>query len=219
MTTDSQIATQPEAQIKIVIAYDHRIVREGLSYLLNAEPDLEVIGWASDGLEAINLVRKCHPDVVLMDLQMPYLDGFEATRQLKNEDAAVKVIILTTYATEEYIVEGLRAGASGYLLKDVPQEELYQAIRLVNLDQPLIRPTISARLSKTIVKDTTLPSLTTRELEVLKLIALGDRNKEIANKLSIGEITLKGYISSIFQKLGVKDRTEAAMYALQKGWI
>jgi len=210
---------QPEPPIKIVIADDHRIVREGLSYLLNIEPDFEVVGGASDGLEALDLVRECHPDVILMDLQMPNLDGVEAIRQLKKEDATVKILILTTYDTDEYIVEGLRAGARGYFLKDVPREELYQAIRLVHMGQPLIQPTISARLSKIMIKDKAAPSLTIRELEILKLMARGDRNREIANKLSIGETSVKGYITSIFQKLGVADRTEAAMYALQIGWV
>jgi len=210
---------QPERQIRILIADDHTVVRDGLTYLLNAEPDLVVVGWASNGLEAIDLVRKCYPDVVLMDLQMPHLDGVEAIRRLKAEDDTVKIIILTTFDTDEYIVEGLRAGARGYFLKDVPKEELYRAIRQVNEGQSLVQPTISDRLSRIILKDNSEPSLTARELEVLKLIATGDRNREIANKLSIGETTVKGYITSIFQKLGVEDRTEAAMYALQKGWV
>jgi DNA-binding NarL/FixJ family response regulator len=209
---------KPGPQIRILIADDHRVVREGLTYLLNAEPDLLVVGWASNGLEAIGLVSECNPDVVLMDLQMPFLDGVEAIGRLKAANNEIKIIILTTFDTDEYIVEGLRAGARGYFLKDVPKEELYEAIRQVNEGLPLVQPIISDRLSKIVLKDSSEPSLTTRELEVLKLIAAGDRNREIANKLSIGEATVKGYITSIFQKLGVEDRTEAAMYALQKGW-
>jgi DNA-binding NarL/FixJ family response regulator len=210
---------KPGPQIRILIADDHRVVREGLTYLLNAEPDLLVVGWASNGLEAIGLVSECNPDVVLMDLQMPFLDGVEAIGRLKAANNEIKIIILTTFDTDEYIVEGLRAGARGYFLKDVPKEELYEAIRQVNEGLPLVQPIISDRLSKIVLKDSSEPSLTTRELEVLKLIAAGDRNREIANKLSIGEATVKGYITSIFQKLGVEDRTEAAMYALQKGWV
>ncbi len=221
MLTNSEVPgsfAPPEPKIKIVIADDHRLVREGLSYLLNAESDMEVVGWAADGLEAIELVRKCQPDVILMDLQMPNLNGLETIRRLKGEDSTVKIIILTIYDTDEHIIEGLRAGARGYFLKDVPKEELYQAIRQLSRGQPLTQPTPATWFSNIIAESEVEPTLTARELEILKLMAIGDRNKEIASKLAINETVAKGYIISLFQKLGVADRSEAVRYALQKGW-
>jgi DNA-binding NarL/FixJ family response regulator len=181
-----------------------------------------VVGEAANGYEVIELARRVQLDVILMDLQMSGLNGVEAIRRLKAENPELKIIILTTFATDEYIFEGIRAGAKGYLLKDVPKEELCRAIRLVNQGQSMIQPTITARLFDLLAqggpKTGDIP-LTERELEVLKLIAHGDRNKEIGVKLSISESTVKGYVASILQKCNVSDRTQAAMYAVQKGLI
>jgi DNA-binding NarL/FixJ family response regulator len=210
--------------IRIVIADDHTVVRDGLTYILNAEPDFEVIGGAANGLEVTEMVRRLKPDVVLMDLQMPQLSGVEAIRRLKAEDEQVKIIILTTFDTDDYIFEGIRAGARGYLLKDVPKDELCRAVRLVSQGQSLTQPAITARLFNLVAQGgpgakVENNSLTERELEVLKLIARGDRNKEIAAKLFLSESTVKGYVAAIMQKFDVSDRTEAAMYAVQKGII
>ncbi len=212
----------PKTPIKVLVVDDHTVVRDGLTYILNAEPEFKVVGGAGNGQEAIEMVRYLQPDVVLMDLQMPQLSGVEAIRRLREENENIKIIILTTFDTDEYIFEGIRAGARGYLLKDVPKEELCRAIRLVSQGQSLVQPAITARLFELVAQGgpkNNEVSLTERELEVLKLIARGDRNREIAATLGIGESTVKGYVTTLLQKLNVSDRTEAAMYAVQKGLI
>jgi DNA-binding NarL/FixJ family response regulator len=213
---------EPEKRIRIVLADDHTIVREGLAHLLSAEKDFEVVGGARDGLEAIAMVQKLKPDVVLMDLQMPHLNGVAAIKKIKAANPEVKIIILTTYDTDEFILEGIRAGAQGYLLKDVPKEELCRSIRVVSQGQALIQSSITARVFNILAQSEPKVSgstLTDRELEVIKLIAQGDRNKEIAQKMGISEGTVKSYVAIILQKFGVADRTQAAMYAVQKGII
>ena len=214
---------KPSLPIRLVLADDHTIVRDGVAHLLNAEPDVEVVGQASDGLQVIEMVSRLKPDVVLMDLQMPNLDGVEAIKRIKAADEQIKIIILTTYDTDEYILEGIRAGARGYLLKDVPKEELCRSIRLVNQGHSLMQPSLPARffnlLTQRDSKENEAAALTERELEVVRLIARGDRNKEIAQKMAISEGTVKGYVATILQKFGVTDRTQAAMYAVQKGLI
>jgi DNA-binding NarL/FixJ family response regulator len=213
---------KPPHPIRIVLADDHTIVRDGVAHLLNAEPDFEVVGQASDGLQVIELVSRLKPDVVLMDLQMPNLDGVAAIKRIKAADEQIKIIILTTYDTDEYILEGIRAGARGYLLKDVPKEELCRSIRLVNQGNSLMQPSLTARFFNLLAQRESKGNevaLTERELEVVKLIARGDRNKEIAQKMAISEGTVKGYVATILQKFGVTDRTQAAMYAVQKGLI
>jgi DNA-binding NarL/FixJ family response regulator len=216
-------AAKPPVPIRIVLADDHTIVRDGVAHLLNAEADFEVVGQASDGLQVIELVARLKPDVVLMDLQMPNLDGVSAIKSIKAADDQIKIIILTTYDTDEYILEGIRAGARGYLLKDVPKEELCRSIRLVNQGHSLMQPSLTARffnlLAQRESKGSEVAALTERELEVVRLIARGDRNKEIAQKMAISEGTVKGYVATILQKFGVTDRTQAAMYAVQKGLI
>lgn len=212
----------PQKPIRIVLADDHTIVREGLAHLLSAEKDFEVVGGARDGLEAFAMVEKLQPDVVLMDLQMPHLDGVAAIKKIKASHPEVKIIILTTYDTDEFILEGIRAGAQGYLLKDVPKEELCRSIRVVSQGQALIQSSITARVFNILAQSEPKVSganLTDRELEVIKLIAQGDRNKEIAQKMRISEGTVKSYVAIILQKFGVSDRTQAAMYAVQKGII
>lgn len=208
--------------IRIVLADDHTIVRDGVAHLLNAEPDFEVVGEARDGLQVIEMVSRLKPDVVLMDLQMPNLDGVAAIRRIRANDEHIKIIILTTYDTDEYILEGIRAGAKGYLLKDVPKEELCRSIRLVNQGHSLMQPSLTARFFNLLAQSETKGSeaaLTERELEVVRLIARGDRNKEIAQKMAISEGTVKGYVATILQKFGVTDRTQAAMYAVKRGLI
>ncbi|HEX2913766.1 MAG TPA: response regulator transcription factor [Chloroflexia bacterium] len=215
-------AVKPDQPIKIVLADDHTIVRDGVAHLLNAEPDFQVVGSAGDGQEAIEMVCHLKPDVVLMDLQMPNLDGVTAIKRIRAEDEQIKIIILTTYDTDEYILEGIRAGAKGYLLKDVPKEELFRSIRLVNRGQSLMQPSLTARVFNLLAQRESKESdasLTERELEVIRLIAQGDRNKEIAQKMAVSEGTVKSYVASILQKFGVSDRTQAAMYAVQKGLI
>lgn len=213
---------QRKTTIKIIIADDHTVVREGLSSILNAEPNFEVVGDAGNGLEVLEMARRLQPDIILMDLQMPVMSGVDAIRKLTLENNQAKVIILTTFDTDDYIFEGIQAGAKGYLLKDVPKIELFRVIRLVYQGQTLTQPAITARLFNLLARSGSKASdstLTERENEVLKLMARGDRNKEIAAKLSISESTVKGYVTIILQKFNVSDRTEAAMYAAQKGLI
>lgn len=227
MTLTEDVSFSPEngegkTLIKIIIADDHTVVREGLTSILNAEPDFEVIGGASNGYEVLEMVRRLQPDIILMDLQMPVMSGVEAIRKLTDDNNPAKVIILTTFDTDDYIFEGIQAGARGYLLKDVPKVELFRVIRLVYLGQTLTQPAITARLFNLLAKGgfkANESTLTERETEVLKLMARGDRNKEIAAKLAISENTVKGYVTIILQKFNVSDRTEAAMYAAQKGLI
>jgi DNA-binding NarL/FixJ family response regulator len=210
------------APIRIVLADDHTIVRDGVAHLLNAEPDFQVVGQARDGLQVIEMVARLKPDVVLMDLQMPNLNGVAAIKSILAADEQIKIIILTTFDTDEYILEGIRAGAKGYLLKDVPKEELCRSIRLVNQGHSLMQPSLTARFFNLLAQSEPKGSeaaLTDRELEVVRFIALGDRNKEIAQKMAISEGTVKGYVATILQKLGVSDRTQAAMYAVKKGLI
>ncbi|HEX2915686.1 MAG TPA: response regulator transcription factor [Chloroflexia bacterium] len=210
-------------RIRILMADDHSLMRDGISYILQTQPDFEVVGGASDGLEVIEQVRALKPHVILMDLQMPNLNGVEAIRRLLAENDQLKIIILTTFNTDEYIYEGIRAGAHGYLLKDVPKEELFKAIRLVYQGQSLAQPVITARIFKLLARGGAnsgeQPALTERELEVLKLMAQGDRNKEIAQKLAVSENTIKTYVAAVLQKLNVTDRTQAAIYAVQKGLV
>lgn len=227
--------------IRVIVVEDHAIVRDGIAYLLNSEADITVVGTASNGVEAIKLIEMLYPqiDVVLMDLQMPELDGVSTIRRLRERYKDLKIIILTTFDTDEYIFDGIRSGANGYLLKDVPKAELSRAIRVVNSGQSLVKPELTTRLfsmvgnsgnnsrnepsdgtrSASNTNNGTETRLTERELEVLKLLAKGERNKEIALRLGIAESTVKGYVAIIFQKFNVGDRTEAAMYAVQKGLI
>lgn len=213
---------KPSRRIRIVLADDHTVLRDGLAHLLNTEQDFEVVGVAGDGLEAVQIIKELAPDIVLMDLQMPRLSGVEAIRQLQELHLPTNIIILTTFDTDEYIFDGIQAGAKGYLLKDVGREDLCRTIRLVSQGQTLTQPAITARLFKLLAQDNAKKSelaLTDRELDVLKLVARGDRNKEIAAKLSISESTVKSYVTTIMQKFNVTDRTEAAIYAVQKGII
>ncbi|MBC8511534.1 MAG: response regulator transcription factor [Dehalococcoidia bacterium] len=209
--------------IRILIADDHPVVREGLFAMLSRQSDFEVVGEARDGVEAVNKAKELSPEVVLMDLRMPELDGVEAMNQIKSAKPNTKFIILTTYSDDDYIFRGIEAGARGYLLKDAPREELFKAIRAVHRGESLIQPVVASkvldRLTELSRRAPSGEELSERELEVLRLMAKGAANKEIGVELSIAQSTVKTHISTIFQKLGVNDRTEAVTEALKKGII
>jgi DNA-binding NarL/FixJ family response regulator len=202
--------------IRILLVDDHPVVRAGLSGLLASQPDFEVVGEASHGLEALALLNTLKPDVVLMDLRMPLLDGVSAIRQIRASGARPQVLVLTTYDTDSEIVRAVEAGATGYLLKDVPREELFRAVRLCARGEAVLSPPIAARLLGR-MRGATEENLSVRELEVLALVAKGLSNKEIARKLKISEATVKTHLLHAFSKLGVDDRTAAVTVALEKG--
>jgi len=214
---------QIPTKIKILIADDHPVVREGLSSMLSRERGIQVVGEAENGTEAIKKAGELQPDIILMDLRMPEIDGVEAMRQIKVGNPDMKFIVLTTYDNDEYIFEGIEAGARAYLLKDAPREELFEAIRAVYRGESLIQPAVAGkvldRLAELSRQVQTPERLSEREVEVLKLIAKGASNKLIATTLCIGESTVKTHIQSVFQKLGVSDRTEAVTEAIKKGII
>ena len=209
--------------IKIVIADDHPIVREGLATVLGTEEGLEVVGQAINGVEAVSLARDLRPDVILMDLQMPEMDGVQAIREIKAQCPEIGIIILTTYETDEYIFTGIEAGARGYLLKDSSPAEVVEAIRAVHRGHSLIQPSVATRVLDRVSQQahSTAPEqvLSTRETEVLQLISTGAANKEIAAQLLIAESTVKTHVIRILNKLGVKGRTEAAVEAARRGII
>ena len=212
--------------IKILIVDDQRLMRQGLCTLLELEADLQVIAEAADGLEALEQYERSQPDVVLMDIRMPRLDGVEATRRLLSRWPKGRVIILTTFDDDQSVFEGLRAGALGYLLKDVSGGELAEAIRTVAAGGALIEPSVARKVLAEFtrlapaggVASERLPDpLSERELEVLRLLAQGASNRQIASQLFLAEGTVKNYISSILDKLGVDDRTQAALRARELG--
>ena len=209
--------------IKILISDDHPVVREGLFAMLSRERDFKVVGQAKDGVEAVDKAKELSPDVVLMDLRMPELDGVEAMRQIRSVNPEIKFIILTTYSDDEYIFRGIEAGARAYLLKDAPREDLFKAIRAVHRGESLIQPVVASkvldRLAELSRQTTSDELLSQRELEILQLMAKGAANKEIAAQLSITESTVKTHITNIFQKLDTSDRTEAVTQAIKRGII
>ena len=217
------MSEQIPTKIKILIADDHPVVREGLSTMLSRERDIQVVGEAENGTEAIKKTRELQPDIILMDLRMPEVDGVEAMRQIKVNNPDMKFIVLTTYDNDEYIFKGIEAGARAYLLKDAPREELFEAIRAVYRGESLIQPAVAGKVLDRLAelsRQVRAPEvLSEREVEVLMLIAKGTGNKLIATSLCIGESTVKTHIQSIFQKLGVSDRTEAVTEAIKKGII
>jgi DNA-binding NarL/FixJ family response regulator len=210
-------------EIRVLIVDDHPVVREGIASMLKKETDFKVVGEASNGLEAIEKARELSPDVVLMDLRMPEMDGVEAISRIKAEKPEVKFIILTTYSDDEYIFKGIAAGARAYLLKDAPRDELFKAIRMVSRGESLIQPVVASRvldkLAELSRKTPAGDTLSDREIEVLRLMAGGESNKDIADHLSITQSTVKTHVTSIFQKLNVTTRTEAVTNALKKGII
>ena len=214
--------------IRLLIVDDQRLMREGLRTLLELEPDIQVVGEAGDGQDALQLYASLQPDVVLMDIRMPVMDGVEATRQLLQGFPQSRVIILTTFDDDAYVFDGLRAGALGYLLKDVSGDELAEAIRQVAGGGALIEPSVAR---KVLAEFARLPQpvgqagseqphdLSERELEILKLLSQGASNRQIASQLFLAEGTVKNYISNILDKLGVDDRTQAALRARELGII
>ncbi|GAA0397621.1 DNA-binding response regulator [Acrocarpospora corrugata] len=215
--------------IRVLIADDQVMVRQGFTVLLNAEPGIEVVGQAVNGLDAVAKVAELTPDVVLMDIRMPQLGGIEATRRITETDGtAVKVLVLTTFDLDEYVYEALRAGASGFLLKDASAADLAQAVRVVAAGDALLAPNITKRLIAEFARMTGTPraplrsrvgDLTERESEVLSLIAQGLSNAEIAEWLVVAEQTVKTHVSRILVKLGLRDRTQAAVFAYETGLV
>jgi NarL family two-component system response regulator LiaR len=205
--------------IGVLIVDDHPVVRDGLRTFLDTQPDIEVLGEAANGEEAVGFVTSSPADVVLMDLVMPGIDGIEATRRIVEMSPATKVIVLTSYADDERVFPAIKAGATGYLLKDVEPSELAEAIRKVFAGESLLHPAIAARLMQEVSQtERSVPgALTDRELEVLRLIARGRSNKEIASELVIAEKTVKTHVSNILAKLHLADRTQAALYAVRRG--
>jgi len=211
--------------IRLLLCDDHPIFRQGVRKLLELEPDVEVVGEAGDGQEMLDMLKKTGPDVILVDIGMPNMDGVTATYKAKKIFPPAKIVILTVYEDEPHIFQAIKAGAMGYLLKDVSFDELMEAIRSVYKGEALVQPAVAAKvlkefamLDKREIKegDKFYSGLTERQKEILRLIALGGTNKEIAHKLNLSEKTVKNHISSIFQTLHVNNRTQAAIYALDK---
>ena len=204
--------------ISVLIADDHPFVRHGLRTYLETLDDMEVAGEASDGAEAVELVERLLPDVVLMDLVMPELDGVEATRRIRAASPATKVIALTSFDDDEKVFPAIKAGAAGYLLKDVHPAELAEAVRRASRGEALLAPSVAARLMQEVSGERPASAgLTERELEVLRLIARGMSNKLIARELVVSEKTVKTHVSNILAKLHLADRTQAALYAVREG--
>ena len=226
--------TSGPEQVRIVVADDHEVVRAGFAELLDTRPEFTVVGTASDGAEAVRLCHELRPDVVLMDVRMPGMDGIEATRQLAGSgEYRPRVIILTTFDLDEYVYEALRAGASGFLLKDVTAERLFDAVRVVADGEALLAPGVTRRLigefaaqrrgsklDPVVALGTTgLGTLTPRETQVLRLVAEGLSNAEIAARLVVDEETVKTHVSRVLRKLGLRDRTQAVVTAYESGLV
>lgn len=204
--------------VRVVIVDDHPVVREGIRRMLETQADIDVVGEAGDGREAIDLIRALEPDVALIDLQMPVLDGVSALVELARIGTSTAFLVLTTYDTDADIFDAIDAGAAGYLLKDTPSDRIFEAIRATARGEPALAPRVANRLMNDLRK-TQPAALTSRELEVLSLAAKGHGNREIAGELHIGEATVKSHLVHIYRKLGVDDRTHAVTVALQRGLI
>jgi DNA-binding NarL/FixJ family response regulator len=213
--------------IRVVIADDQGMVRAGFRSLLESEPDIEVVGDAADGEQAIAAVRRLRPDVVLMDIRMPGLDGLEATRRLVRDGTTARVLVLTTFDLDEYVFDALRAGASGFLLKDATADELASAVRLLAQGDALLAPAVTRRVIEAFgqlpARDTAaverLAELSPRELEVLRLLARGRSNAEIARELVVSEATAKTHVSNVLAKLRLRDRIQAVIFAYESGLV
>jgi NarL family two-component system response regulator LiaR len=207
--------------IRVLIVDDHSIVRKGIRALLSTERDIQVIGEAGNGAEAVTQAQALKPDVILMDLVMPKLDGIEATRQITSQQSGMRILVLTSFAADDKVFPAIKAGALGYLLKDTGPQELVQAIHQVYRGEPSLEPSIARKvlteLSTPPQKSSTVEPLTQRELDILRLIAQGCSNKEIAEQLVITEMTVRTHVSNILGKLHLASRTQAALYALKEG--
>ena len=209
--------------MRVIVCDDQATVRDGLVMLLKLEPDIDIVGTAEDGAEAVEMVADEKPDLVLMDLKMPIMNGVEATRQIMMKYPQVKVLVLTTYADDEWLFDAIQAGASGYLLKDTPREELIRAVRGTAAGKTYIDPSIAKKVLDQVSSRQTQPAtlvtskLTEREVEVLRLIATGLSNADIADRLFLSDGTVRNHVSAILTKLGVSDRTQAAVIAIQHG--
>jgi DNA-binding NarL/FixJ family response regulator len=204
--------------IRVLIVDDHPIVRSGIASVLASQPDFEIVGEASNGADAIEAARRVAPDLVLMDLRMPVQNGVDATAGILAERPATRVVVLTTYASDGEVLRAIEAGAVGYLLKDVPHDELFRALRAVARGERYLAPVVTERLMSR-WQQPARSSLTDRELDVLRCVARGDGNKQIAASLGIAEPTVKAHLVHIFEKLGVENRTSAAKVARERGLI
>jgi DNA-binding NarL/FixJ family response regulator len=220
--------------ISIIVADDHEVVRTGFAAMLDTQPDFTVLGTASDGASAVQACRTLRPDLIIMDIRMPGVDGIEATRQLSSSDQPPKVLILTTFDLDKYVFDALRAGASGFMLKDVTAEQLYEAVRVVAAGEALLAPAVTRRLIREFARlgsspapgagpvtavPPALAALTPRETEVLRLVARGLSNTEIAARIIVTEDTVKSHVSRMLAKLGLRDRTQAVVTAYESGLI
>jgi DNA-binding NarL/FixJ family response regulator len=214
-----------DAPIRVLIADDHALMRTGFRMILDAQDDIEVVGEAIDGADAIRRFEALSPDVVVMDVRMPTMDGIEATRRLSALERPARVLILTTFDLDDYVYEALRAGASGFLLKDRPPEELVAAVRVIAAGEALLAPSVTRRLIEEFarrapaVKPAALDQLTEREREVLVLMARGLSNAEIARTLFVAETTVKTHVGRVLHKLGLRDRAQAVVLAYESGLV
>jgi len=215
-------------KISVMLVEDHVLVREGTREMLDREPDLQVVAEAGDGEQAVQLATEHRPDIIIMDISMPKLNGIEATRQIKAVDPAASVLVLTAYDDDQYVFAFLEAGAAGYLLKDVSTGDLIQAIRAVHEGESVLHPAVARKVidyfarhpnGRDDVKSDPMERLTDREMEVLALAGKGMTNREIAADLTISIRTVQVHLSNVFSKLDVGSRTEAVLYALRKGWL
>jgi DNA-binding NarL/FixJ family response regulator len=209
--------------MKVIICDDQAIVRDGLEMLLKLEPDINVVGTAEDGAAAVEMVAKERPDLVLMDLKMPVMNGVEATRQIRAKYPEVKVLVLTTYDNDEWVFDAIQAGASGYLLKDTPRNEVVKVIRGTVTGKVYLDPSVAGKVLEQVFSHRTQPptlitsKLTDREIEILRLLAKGLNNRDISEQLFLSEGTVRNHVSTILAKLGISDRTQAAVIAVQHG--
>ncbi|MFC3760147.1 response regulator [Tenggerimyces flavus] len=222
------MVTTPATPVRVLLVDDQPLLRTGFKMILESEPDIAVVGEAGDGEKAVSEARALQPDVVLMDIRMPRMDGVEATRQITGTDrsSSVKVLVLTTFDLDEYIVEALKAGASGFLLKDVPPDDLVEAIRIVARGDAVVAPGVTRRLLDRFAQNLSSPNekvndlvarLTEREREVLRHVARGLSNNEIAGELFVSETTVKTHVGNVLAKLGLRDRVQAVVFAYESG--
>lgn len=206
------------SRIRVALVDDYVLVRKGMAAMLACADDIDVVGEAGDGDSAVDLVERTHPDVVLMDLRMPRIDGIEATRLVRDRYPDVRVLVLTAYADDHRVLDAVRAGASGYLLKDVEEEELAEAVRAVHAGRVLVAPGPADELAGGLARDERERALTHRERDVLGALGAGMSNRDIARHLGLSEKTVKNHVSAVLSKLGVSDRTQAALYAVRHGF-